>query len=128
MRTNIYKQLNQKERETIYQLKKRGLTNSDIAQKIDFTLFIMKEIKFVLPEGVKTIMESQIKERLISIANKLGEKDLAEKDPFTALLSVLESIDTDIGKRTSMLRWTLEKAFFNENLEEARQKRRKRAA
>lgn len=72
------------------------------------------------------IMESQIKERLISIANKLGEKDLAEKDPFTALLSVLESIDTDIGKRTSMLHWTLEKAFFNENLEEARQKRRKR--
>ena len=34
MRTNIYKQLNQKERETIYQLKKRGLTNSDIAQKL----------------------------------------------------------------------------------------------
>jgi|SRR3989338_181174 len=34
MRTKTYKQLNQKEREKIYQLKKKGLTNSDIAQKL----------------------------------------------------------------------------------------------
>ncbi len=34
MRTKIYKQLNQKEREKIYQLKKKGLTNNDIARKL----------------------------------------------------------------------------------------------
>ena len=34
MRTNTYKQLAQHEREKIYQLKKKGATNSDIAEKL----------------------------------------------------------------------------------------------
>ncbi len=34
MHSRIYKQLALKEREKIYQLKKKGLTNSDIAQKL----------------------------------------------------------------------------------------------
>src|SRR3989338_4717787 len=90
MRTNIYKQLNQKERETIYQLKKRGLTNSDIAQKLGRDYFEVTREKDTIVFKPKVLMDKTIQKRLEK-AEKAYKKG-KYKGPFKSASAVLLAV------------------------------------